>query len=158
MVSVILDNIAAGDTTEQIVTTFRASCCGYCVSARPQPMAGRIHEEAHMKKQRRTKLIHEGQYLDEVDVELQPGGLGGISFDGRRIRSSSSSNHSRRCSEDRRRRRPRFRPHLGRLRTPSRPARLFCTSQHRRSVVYEEIMKRDKDDMPSEYKRSALQN
>ena len=34
-------------------------------------MAGRIHEEAHMKKQRRTKLIHEGQYLAEVDVELQ---------------------------------------------------------------------------------------
>ncbi|BFU91249.1 MAG: hypothetical protein NTAFB01_24360 [Nitrospira sp.] len=24
-----------------------------------------------MKKQRRTKLIHEGQYLAEVDIELQ---------------------------------------------------------------------------------------
>jgi hypothetical protein len=33
-------------------------------------MAGRIDEEAHMKKQRRTKLIHEGQYLAEVNVEL----------------------------------------------------------------------------------------
>lgn len=33
-------------------------------------MAERIYEEAHMKKQPRTKLIHEGQYLAEVDVEL----------------------------------------------------------------------------------------
>ena len=33
-------------------------------------MGERIHEEAHMKKQPRTKLIHEGQYLAEVDVEL----------------------------------------------------------------------------------------
>jgi hypothetical protein len=33
-------------------------------------MAERIHEEAHMKKQPRTKLIHEGRYLAEVDVEL----------------------------------------------------------------------------------------
>jgi len=33
-------------------------------------MAERIHEEAHMKKQPRTKLIHEGQCLAEVDVEL----------------------------------------------------------------------------------------
>ena len=33
-------------------------------------MAGRIHEETYMKKQPRKKLIHEGQYLAEVDVEL----------------------------------------------------------------------------------------
>ncbi len=33
-------------------------------------MAERIHEEAHMKKQPRTKLIHEGGYLAEVNVEL----------------------------------------------------------------------------------------
>lgn len=33
-------------------------------------MGERIDEEAHMKKQPRTKLIHEGQYLAEVDVEL----------------------------------------------------------------------------------------
>lgn len=33
-------------------------------------MAEGIHEEAHMKKQQRTKLIHEGRYLAEVDVEL----------------------------------------------------------------------------------------
>jgi hypothetical protein len=33
-------------------------------------MARRFHEEAHMKKHRRTKLIHEGRYLAEVDVEL----------------------------------------------------------------------------------------
>lgn len=33
-------------------------------------MAERIHKEAHMKKHRRTKLIHEGRYLAEVDIEL----------------------------------------------------------------------------------------
>jgi hypothetical protein len=33
-------------------------------------MAGRIHEEARMKKQKRTKLVHEGRYLADVDVEL----------------------------------------------------------------------------------------
>jgi hypothetical protein len=33
-------------------------------------MAGRLHEEAKMKKQKRTKLVHEGRYLAEVDVEL----------------------------------------------------------------------------------------
>ncbi len=33
-------------------------------------MGERIHEEVHMKKQPRTKLIHEGRYLAEVDVEL----------------------------------------------------------------------------------------
>jgi hypothetical protein len=29
-----------------------------------------IHEEAWMKKQLRTKLVHEGRYLAEVDIEL----------------------------------------------------------------------------------------
>lgn len=33
-------------------------------------MGEQVPEEAHMKKQPRTKLIHEGQYLAEVDVEL----------------------------------------------------------------------------------------
>jgi len=28
------------------------------------------HEEARMKKRKRTKLVHEGRYLAEVDVEL----------------------------------------------------------------------------------------
>lgn len=50
--------------------TLRAGSCCDCVSTRPRPMAERIYEEAHMKKQPRTKLIHEGQYLAEVDVEL----------------------------------------------------------------------------------------
>lgn len=33
-------------------------------------MGGWVHEEAHMKTQLRTKLIHEGQYLAEVNVKL----------------------------------------------------------------------------------------
>lgn len=33
-------------------------------------MAEQIHEEVHMKNHQRTKLIHEGRYLAEVDVEL----------------------------------------------------------------------------------------
>jgi hypothetical protein len=33
-------------------------------------MAERIPEEKNMKKQHRTKLIHEGQYLAEIEVEL----------------------------------------------------------------------------------------
>lgn len=40
------------------------------LSFRLPAVAGRIHEEARMKKQRRTKLVHEGRYLAEVDVEL----------------------------------------------------------------------------------------
>jgi hypothetical protein len=33
-------------------------------------VAGWIYEEAWMKKQRRTKLVHERRYLAEVDIEL----------------------------------------------------------------------------------------
>lgn len=42
----------------------------HCLQARPGSMAGRIFEETPMKKQRRTKLVHEGRYIAEVDVEL----------------------------------------------------------------------------------------
>ena len=33
-------------------------------------MGGRILEETQMKKRRRTKLVHEGKYLAEIEVEL----------------------------------------------------------------------------------------
>lgn len=33
-------------------------------------MAGRILEETLVRKQRRTKLVQEGRYVAEVDVEL----------------------------------------------------------------------------------------
>lgn len=33
-------------------------------------MGGWIQEEARMKKQHRTKLVHEGGYLAEVNIEL----------------------------------------------------------------------------------------
>jgi hypothetical protein len=33
-------------------------------------MVGRLLEEKRMKKKRRTKLIHEGDYVAKVDVEL----------------------------------------------------------------------------------------
>lgn len=33
-------------------------------------MVGRFYEEEDMRKRRHTKLVHEGQYVAEVDVEL----------------------------------------------------------------------------------------
>jgi hypothetical protein len=33
-------------------------------------MVGRLHEEKSMKKRLHKKLIHDGQYVAEVDVEL----------------------------------------------------------------------------------------
>ena len=33
-------------------------------------MDGRFHEENVMNKRHQTKLVHEGQYVAEVDVEL----------------------------------------------------------------------------------------
>ena len=33
-------------------------------------MGGGVHEEEIMTKRRHTKLVHEGQYVAEVDVEL----------------------------------------------------------------------------------------
>ena len=50
--------------------TGRTGGCCHRLPTSSSPMAERIYEEAHMKKQPRTKLIHEGQYLAEVDVEL----------------------------------------------------------------------------------------
>jgi len=69
----IVTDIGTGRDTRRVGHSQRAlGASGYCdcLSARPRAVARWIHEEAWMKKQRRTKLVHEGRYLAEVDIEL----------------------------------------------------------------------------------------
>jgi hypothetical protein len=47
-----------------------ASCAGHGISARSGPLDGRFPAEEAMNKRRHTKLVREGTYAAEVDVEL----------------------------------------------------------------------------------------
>jgi hypothetical protein len=43
---------------------------GNRIQARPKPLVGGLFKEKAMKKRRSTRLIHEGRYVAEVDVDL----------------------------------------------------------------------------------------
>ena len=49
---------------------YESSSVDYCVLTRSREMGVWIQEEAKMNKKERTKLVHEGNYVAEVDVEL----------------------------------------------------------------------------------------
>ena len=55
-----------GNSKELVI----ASRCGYGVQTRSRIMVGGLPKEKIMKKRFHKKLVHEGQYVAEVDVEL----------------------------------------------------------------------------------------
>jgi hypothetical protein len=55
-----------GCTERKIV----ASGCGYGIQARPTALVKRFPAENAMRKKLQTKLVHEGEYVAEVDIEF----------------------------------------------------------------------------------------
>src|SRR5262245_58933586 len=51
-------------------TRFRTCRCGDCISTGPTPVDEQLLEEDCVTTRRQTKLVHEGEYVAEVDVEL----------------------------------------------------------------------------------------
>jgi hypothetical protein len=55
-----------GCTERKIV----ASGCGYGIQARPTALVKRFPAENAMRTKLQTKLVHEGEYVAEVDIEF----------------------------------------------------------------------------------------
>jgi len=55
-----------GCTERKIV----ASGCGYGIQARPTALVERFPAENAMRKKLQKKLVHEGEYVAEVDIEF----------------------------------------------------------------------------------------